>query len=410
MMFPDNESPLIPPPIPSIWDCEMWPHCILNGKKVSAAWEWVRVNREQPLVNFLHDHSSEQFVDEFLESNIYREIVYSLLLENIPLHPESVTTRLRLGEHLNAVSEMGAIITPDGWASLVRGQLWSAERYEQIFDDWIGFYNDVLQAISVREIDKFKGARTTPHSWVFDGADISSCSAGAMPPDRIRPTMTYLMEATGLHAEMLPIVQSALTLAWVQITQPIPFLGGYLSRAMAYRPLRFGTSLEDPLFISISESLYSRRHEYSSKLKSLATSGNTDITSWSLWVVTMYGDACSRALSRMRYLERQTRIRAWIESLDIAPRCRSFLSTNFLGRHRANLTITRRNYARSTRCSLATASRDLQNLVRIGILQWSGDHGRSTEYFIPWMSPGPHRSILELLDGVVSPDKPLYPA
>ena len=134
----------------------------------------------------------------------------------------------------------------------------------------------------------------------------------------------------------------------------------------------------------MSAQLYNERKDYYQKFQEIETAGSMDITSWLLWYTVCMNRAVLNVMSELE--EGQQRREFWnhIEGLEINERQRKVL-TMLLGDFKGKLTSTK--YAKICNCSQDTASRDIEKLIKAGILIKGESGGRSTNYLLKnWIS------------------------
>lgn len=187
------------------------------------------------------------------------------------------------------------------------------------------------------------------------------------------------------------VLKSAIAHLYFVELHPFEDGNGRLARAIADMALCRGDKipesgprvLHEHLF-SMSAQLYKERKDYYQKFQEIETAGSMDITSWLLWYTVCMNRAVLNVMSELE--EGQQRREFWnhIESLEINERQRKVL-TMLLGDFKGKLTSTK--YAKICNCSQDTASRDIEKLIKAGILIKGECGGRSTNYLLKnWIS------------------------
>ena len=188
-----------------------------------------------------------------------------------------------------------------------------------------------------------------------------------------------------------PLLVAAVVHYQLVTLHPFEDGNGRLARAIADMALCRGDKipesgprvLHEHLF-SMSAQLYKERKDYYQKFQEIETAGSMDITSWLLWYTVCMNRAVLNVMSELE--EGQQRREFWnhIESLEINERQRKVL-TMLLGDFKGKLTSTK--YAKICNCSQDTASRDIEKLIKAGILIKGECGGRSTNYLLKnWIS------------------------
>lgn len=134
----------------------------------------------------------------------------------------------------------------------------------------------------------------------------------------------------------------------------------------------------DRLF-SMSSVLQKNRTDYYAELEK-AQHGTLDITDWITWYLACMAEAAGDAMEQIQ--KTGTRLSFWKtvnEKLALNDRQRTMLDrllTDWEGK------LTTAKWAQVCRCSQDTASRDINQLIKAGILEKDGAGGRSTGYEI----------------------------
>ncbi len=139
-----------------------------------------------------------------------------------------------------------------------------------------------------------------------------------------------------------------------------------------------------------------RRSEYYDELQA-AQRGAGDITDWLLWFISVVSDAV--AASRQSLRETLFKAHFWqLHAEDpVSPRQKKVLNRLFdAGKGGFTGGLSTRKYQSLTSTSRATAWRELNELVQLGLLRpVAGAGGRSTAYEIPWPDELPSRSDVQ---------------
>jgi len=134
----------------------------------------------------------------------------------------------------------------------------------------------------------------------------------------------------------------------------------------------------DRLF-SMSSVLQKNRTDYYVELEK-AQHGNLDITSWITWYLACMAEAAGDAIAQIQ--KTGTRLAFWKtvnEKLTLNDRQRTMLN-KLLTDWEGKLTTTK--WAQVCHCSQDTASRDINQLIKAGIIEKKTAGGRSTSYII----------------------------
>ncbi len=174
---------------------------------------------------------------------------------------------------------------------------------------------------------------------------------------------------------MDPIVRAALAHLWFVTVHPFEDGNGRIARAVG--DLALARADDSPQrFYSLSSQIRAERADYYRQLET-AQKGDLDITSWLVWFIACLGRAIDNAdtvtgsvVARARFWEGHAE-----ESFN--PRQRLMLNRLFDG---FDGKLTSSKWATLTKCSQDTAGRDIDDLMRRGILLRDTAGGRSTSY------------------------------
>ncbi|MEQ1930574.1 MAG: Fic family protein [Parvularculaceae bacterium] len=195
-------------------------------------------------------------------------------------------------------------------------------------------------------------------------------SAAALPRE-----MAQFLEWFNEPAPADPIVAAGIAHFWFVTIHPFEDGNGRIARAVADMALARSEASRER-FYSMSSEIGARRKSYYDILEA-SQKGGLDITPWLLWFVNCLGGAL---LAADALLDEVWRKAAFWRDHGAAPlneRQRDMLNLlldGFEGK------LTSSKWARITKVSQDTASRDINGLVELGILKKEAAGGRSTSY------------------------------
>lgn len=172
-----------------------------------------------------------------------------------------------------------------------------------------------------------------------------------------------------------PPVRSAITHLYFESIHPFEDGNGRIGRALSEMALSQG--LNRPVVLSLSRTIEAERNAYYDSLKA-AQRGN-DVTAWVNWFADVVLRSQHDAEAQVRFILRKSRFfqrfKSELNERQIKVIRRMFESglEGFTGGMNA------RKYVALTGASKATATRDIQDLVRLGVFDLIGG-GRSTRY------------------------------
>jgi Fic family protein len=175
------------------------------------------------------------------------------------------------------------------------------------------------------------------------------------------------------------VLRAGLAHVWFESIHPFEDGNGRVGRAVVdlalAQDVRRATRLH-----AVSSELRRRQHDYYAALNR-AQRGTGDVTHWLAWFVEVFIDACRARASLID--ESLVRARFWQEHQDVAVNERQRKVLNRMleaGPGRFEGGLTPRKYVALTSTSSVTAWRDIDDLVRNGLLVKGQGAGRSTAY------------------------------
>lgn len=172
------------------------------------------------------------------------------------------------------------------------------------------------------------------------------------------------------------VLKSGLAHLWFVTVHPFDDGNGRIARAIA--DMTLARSEHSPRrFYSLSARIQEEKEAYYAMLESTQR-GTMDVTGWLHWFLTCLGAAISDAEQTLADVFRKARFWERYAAAGFNDRQRAML-TRLLDGFVGNLTSTK--WAQLMKTSQDTASRDIQDLVEIGVLIRSGS-GRSTHYLL----------------------------
>jgi len=173
------------------------------------------------------------------------------------------------------------------------------------------------------------------------------------------------------------VLKSAVAHLWFVIIHPFDDGNGRIARAISEMMLvRSDNSAER--FYSLSKQFLAERRDYYEMLNK-AQRGDGDITEWLVWFLDSFRHALHETEDSMRNVLFKAAF--WEKNKDININERQRLMINilfdgFFGK------LTSSKWAKMTKCSVDTALRDINDLVKKGILVKGEAGGRSAEYML----------------------------
>jgi Fic family protein len=175
------------------------------------------------------------------------------------------------------------------------------------------------------------------------------------------------------------ILRAGLAHVWFESVHPFEDGNGRVGRAVIDMALAQDARKPTRLH-GVSAAL--RRHQKSYyEALNLAQRGTGDVTAWLEWFITLFSESCQASTALIE--ESLTRARFWSnhKHLDLNERQRKVLNKMLeAGPGRFEGGLTQRKYAGMTSVSPVTAWRDIEDLLKKGLIDQGDGAGRSTYY------------------------------
>jgi Fic family protein len=178
-----------------------------------------------------------------------------------------------------------------------------------------------------------------------------------------------------------PVLAAGIAHLWFVTIHPFDDGNGRMARAIT--ELALARSENSPQrFYSVSSQIRSRRNEYYDVLEE-TQKGDLDITKWLQWFLACLGGAIEQADDTLGSVLAKARFWDAMEDMPLNERQRIVLN-RLLDEFEGKLTSSK--WAKLAKCSQDTASRDIDDLVRKGVLTRGPAGGRSTSYDLVFLA------------------------
>lgn len=198
----------------------------------------------------------------------------------------------------------------------------------------------------------------------------------APPADRLAREMAAFLEWFSGPPVGDALITAGLAHLWFVTIHPFDDGNGRLARAIGDLALARaeGSSVR---FFSLSSQINRQRKDYYTQLERTQR-GDLDVTDWLAWFLSSLSQAieyahhdADRVLAKARFWQRLADVPLNARQIKILNR---LLDGGFEGK------LTSSKWAKLGKCSQDTASRDINQLIRLGALQKDAAGGRSTSY------------------------------
>jgi len=194
---------------------------------------------------------------------------------------------------------------------------------------------------------------------------------------RLRAEMNKFLEWFNKTTAMDPVLKAAVAHLWFVTIHPFDDGNGRIARALADLQLTRADGSRQR-FYSMSAQIQRERNVYYDILEKTQR-GGLDITKGLLWFIDCLDRAISLSEENLTGVMQKAKFWESHQSVDLNERQRKMLNKlmdGFEGK------LTSSKWARITKCSQDTALRDIQDLIKKGMLMQEEGGGRSTSYAI----------------------------
>lgn len=201
----------------------------------------------------------------------------------------------------------------------------------------------------------------------------------APPSTRVPAEMALFLDWFNDGSRTLPgVARAAIAHLWFETIHPYEDGNGRVGRAIA--DVAVSQMLGQPLMMSLATVLSRHRKAYYQQLNE-ASKDTLDVTPWVDWFGERVVEALEGAIGVIQYVVKKARFWDSLDNRDLNDR-QIKLIRRMLGHHSPEFEggINAKKYQNLTRCSKATATRDLQDLVAKGVLAPIQSKGRYARY------------------------------
>jgi Fic family protein len=192
---------------------------------------------------------------------------------------------------------------------------------------------------------------------------------------RLPNEMAALLDWMERDAGIDPVIKAGLAHLWFVTIHPFEDGNGRIARAIADLYLARSEQSQQR-FYSMSSQIRAERNRYYDMLEA-TQKGGLDVTRWLRWFLECLERAIDRAEETLASVMEKARLWDAIKGQPISERQRLVIN-RLLDGFEGKLTSSK--WAKLAKCSQDTAARDIDDLVKRGILVRSEAGGRSTSY------------------------------
>jgi Fic family protein len=194
---------------------------------------------------------------------------------------------------------------------------------------------------------------------------------------RIENEMKHFLDWFNDKQIIDPIIKAGIAHLWFVTIHPFEDGNGRIARTITDLQLA-RTDGNTQRFYSLSAQIRKERASYYKHLENAQKNG-LDITNWLEWFLTCLEHALSSTSDILTNVLRKARFWETHSATHLNERQRLMINKlfeNFIGK------LTSSKWAKMTKCSQDTASRDIHSLIELGILVKEPAGGRSTSYIL----------------------------
>jgi Fic family protein len=287
--------------------------------------------------------------------------------------------------------DIGALTPPDRRVEgVVEMMLDATQRYEQPLteDRLFGWHASLFptgrSGMSKIVVGAWRDDKQGPMQVVSGPIGREKVHYQAPAAKRIPNEMRAFLKWFNGDVDIDPVIKAALAHLWFVTIHPFEDGNGRIARAIADMVLARSEN-SSQRFYSMSAQIRQERNAYYEMLEK-AQKDSLDVTPWLEWFLNCLDRAFDGAAGVLAIVQRSRRF--WESHANEAFNERQRTVTNrLLDGFEGKMTTSK--WAKLTRCSQDTALRDIDDLVKRGILIKEAAGGRSTSYVLADVTPHP---------------------
>ncbi|HUO12648.1 MAG TPA: Fic family protein [Caulobacteraceae bacterium] len=359
-----------------IHELEAWPAFRWDAETLTP--QLAAVSRQQGrLIGRMQDLGFS-LQDEAVVETISEDVLGSSAIEGEHLDKQEVRSSVarRLGVHIAHAVAAGRDVE-----GVVEMMLDATQNYakpltaERLFRWHTSLFPSGHSGLSPIIAGRWRTDRTGPMQVVSGAVGHERVHFDAPPANRLEQEMGRFLEWFDAKDGQDPVVRSAIAHLWFVTIHPFEDGNGRIARAIA--DMALARSEDSPRrFYSMSAQIRTERKDYYDVLERTQR-GDLDITPWLQWFLGCLGRAIAASDGMLSSVLREARFFERHAGEAFNERQRLMLG-RILNGFEGKLTSSK--WAAIAKCSQDTASRDIDDLIRRGILIRDAAGGRSTSY------------------------------
>jgi Fic family protein len=358
-----------------IWQDKEWPRFTWNNEQIARLLGEVHQELGR-LTGIVSMFGFEQKTNTFLDA-MTQEIVHSAEIEGEVLNHDSVRSSVarQLGLPYAGLPRIDHYVE-----GVVQIMLDATQHAEQpLTDERLFGWHAALFPTGYSGAYKITVAnwrQSTEAMQVVSGAMGHYLVHFEAPPSKFVPDMMKLfIKWINSTNEIDPLIKAAIVHLWFVTIHPFDDGNGRLCRTLTEMMLARADGMTQR-FYSLSSSILNSRKNYYEILEQ-TQKGSTDITEWVEWFLQTLYRAITTSISKMDRVIQKTDFWNRHADLSVNERQRKVLNRLWDG-FEGKLNTSK--WAKMCHCSQDSALRDIQDLIKKGILRDTGEGGRSKNY------------------------------
>ncbi len=354
-----------------------WPQFTWDVQAVAGILSAVRL-RQGELLGKMHGYGMSSRWDATLKA-LTEETIKSSAIEGVALNPESVRSSIACRLGLEAGGIRGK--EDSNVEGAVEMMLDATQNYEAPLNDTrlFGWHNSLFPT-GYSGLHRIRVAswRDAPMH-VASGHRVGKekIHFEAPPADRVEAEMTTFFKWINGDSQPDPLLKAAIAHLWFVTIHPFEDGNGRITRAISELCLARSDNSQQR-FYSMSSQILEERAEYYRVLES-TQKDSMDITEWFVWFLKCLDRAIEKSnLITDSALEKESffgRLKG--RPVILNDRQKKIVDKLFSG---IDGKLTAEKWAKMTKSSRRTALRDIQELIKAGVLVQNEEGGRSTSY------------------------------
>lgn len=362
-----------------IYEQNEWPHFNWNSGLLIESLATVR-NAQGRLIGKLEALGFENLSDVLLDT-LTLDIIKSTEIEGEVLSREQVRSSLARRLGIDLPNEISSSRDVDGIVELTldANQNFNKELTEDRLFAWHGaLFPTGRSGLYKIRVAHWRDGSNGPMQVVSGGAGREKVHFEA-PSAELIPEMMQDFLTWYNRSEIDNTLKAGIAHLYFVTLHPFEDGNGRIARALTDMLLARSDGIPQR-FYSMSAQIMKQRKEYYDILEK-TQKGNLDITNWLIWFMQCVHNAIDSADILLEKVVKKYRFWQKAKELRLNERQQKILNLlldNFKGK------LTTSKWAKITKCSTDTALRDIQSLVKMGILVKGESGGRSTNYTFPF--------------------------